>query len=231
MSLISTSPILSDLRGRSGSNIFKTIAGNSVLRRDYAKKRGNLHWATWQKDNLRKVNSLWKIISDVATASWYTLADDLRNSNKSFWGKNLDAYNLFVSSNLNSLRWGLGSIVTAPAFASIDPPLIASVSDSLVWPAWYLYVNFADGASHGVELMLSEPVPFGRKSTNIYRYCYNTVVASGGSLPLDNYLRAFYFIPTDMKFSVTVKYRAYGSPLEPLTGIASLYNTFTHKFS
>lgn len=125
MALVSFSPILSDARGAAGSDVFKTINGNSILRKTYMRHKTYPINAAIQKANFKFIVKFWRRIPQYHRDEWNSLAIQLAASQIKFFKKPLSGYNLFVSCNLNLKRWG-SSYHESPA--NIDNLLFPNIT-------------------------------------------------------------------------------------------------------
>jgi len=191
MALTSPSTLLTDIRGKAGSNVFRTVGGNTLIRKDFARYKSYPGYAAQQKSNFHQVIKLWQQNSAANNATWETLARTIKSTNNLFFNKKLNGYNLFLSFNLNLLRWSNAINLVAPLFANLvvgymNNPYIVNIDGYL-----YLYPMTPPGGIVLIEIESALGVSPGKSTCGVFR-----IIDIFTYLPPDGILLNNYWINT-----------------------------------
>jgi hypothetical protein len=225
--IATTSPILSDLRGQAGSDVFRTIHDNVVIRKQYTRFKSYPLYAATQKSNFVQLTKWWGRETGVFRQGWISLAAQLAISKIKFFNKPLNGFNLYLSCHLNKWRWGLHTLFPAPDFTVFGKFPNFSFLVSVVFHTEYLKLVTWEIGFTNIELRAAPPKSVGVSNTNCYRYIYH------GPINLNEDLDISAFYSTAFPFNSLSQNKHFWQfrYINPDAGVGSFWYSFNTDVS
>lgn len=207
MSLISYSPLVTSIHGKTGTNIFKVIHSNPLLQKAYQRLTKMNNFSTFQRATFVNVTKSWKLLLDSQRLAWSNLAVQVNAGSIKFFGTAVSGYSLYVSCNLNLNQWNNTTISDAPAFDSIHFPVTASATVNLINADFPAFFTWSDAETWQIEVKCSPPVSPGVSLQNCFRYLINSSISSTNVINLNPaYTNLFPGIPSNF-FKIFFEFR------------------------
>ena len=169
MALATLSPILSELRGAAGTDVARTIRGNTVIRKTYRQYKLIDNKGSFQKSNFLQIIRLWSSLSDSQRIAWNNLASQIIRTNRVGYKNTLTGYGLFSSCNLNAYPAAGTFILDAPSISDIALCLCDEFFIDTSLSDVSCNVNFLNDTGNIFRLFASAPVSLGSNSFGVIR--------------------------------------------------------------
>jgi len=191
MALATLSPVLSELRGLSGSAVAKNIHGNTVIRRTYRQFKTPDNKTTPQKNAFYQIIKLWATLSPEQQSAWNSLSSEIIRSNRVGYKTTLNGFNLFCSCNLNIISNGYYPVLIAPSIALNSFPafsfsIVNSDTSSLIFK-----FTCSDSFPHFIRVFASVGVSVGVSHVPLLRLANVTAAVSGDLVEMSSF---WYFV-------------------------------------
>lgn len=199
MARITTGPIIADIRGKSGDQIFSRNKYGPYVKA-FAVPTGTPSEAMeTARDRMAAVVAAWHGLTEVNRQRWYAQANALNSKAKRTPREVLTGYNLFTRCQMHRLTMGLAQNTVPSAIISIPTTLFEIDYEDTTGTEGY--ITWQRGTSDWRIMMYGSPqFPLSRYSVNVTPYKYiGNIPWGGNNEPLYNSFTLDYFEVYDIE--------------------------------
>jgi hypothetical protein len=168
MAIIATSPLISNLRGKAGSDIFYTAKGITYLRcRVKPINKQNPVTSNW-RSIVSSFFKTWQQLSDDVRMQYNDIAPSIPHYDINGNDKPLSGYQLFLSCALNNFILNIGSISSYPD--NIYVPILKNFRLNYLDPNYFWNWDDFDNIDNHFQFLLYQSMPTNMNSPKALKW-------------------------------------------------------------